>query len=156
MARTSRLLAIILAALFVLGLAASVWGAWYSEDWTGLVVNLGTEMVGAVVVYVLLKLVVGGQARKRKLMAQLGSTVSDVALAAAEDLRRQGWLTDGSLQSANLMGANLMRANLCDANLEHAWLTYANLELANLMGANLMRANLEHANLGANLMRAIT
>ena len=108
---------------------------------------------------------------KDELIAQLGSRENDAALAAAGDLRRWGWLMDGSIQWANLAGANLLGADLTEADLRGANLTKANLEgailteadlrganltRANLEGAILVEANLEGANLmGANLMEAL-
>ena len=91
---------------------------------------------------------------------QLGSKVKDMAIAAAEELRRQGWLYDGSLQGvtladANLPEANLSKANLDGANLSRACLYGANLSEASLSNANLATVDLRCANLGqANLKYA--
>ena len=51
--------------------------------WGGLLQNLGTELVGAVVTYWLLTKVLGTQEKKEELIAQIGSTVNDVAAPAA-------------------------------------------------------------------------
>jgi len=58
------------------------------------------------------------EANKADLIAQMGSSVKDVAIAAVEELRRHGWLCDGSLQGAILSGANLEGAYLVMANTE--------------------------------------
>jgi hypothetical protein len=131
--------------------------------------NLGTEMAGAVATYLLLELFVGRreerEAKKADLIEQLGSRVRDVAVAAADKLRLRGWLSDGSLRDAVLIGANLEGAWLSEANLQgahlhianlkSAWLSEANLQGAQLVGANLEGAWLSEANLqGANLQRA--
>jgi hypothetical protein len=95
------------------------------------------------------------QADKRRLIEELGSRVQDVAVYAAEKLRRRGWLTDGSLQEARLWEANLHNANLQRAYLASAHLEGANLRGANLGGAVLPQVHLEGANLhNANLQRA--
>jgi hypothetical protein len=154
---TARLRVGILLILIVVALVSSLWAVWPwpTGDWKGLALNFGTEMAGAVVTYALLELFIGRRerreaeeeelaAKKADLIAQMGSSVKDVAVAAAEELRRHGWLTDGSLQGAFLARANLQGASLAEAKLEGA-----NLQ-ANLQGANLVRANLE----GAVLMMA--
>lgn len=152
----------------------------------GLALNLGTELAGALVTYLLLELVVGRmerreaereaekkecEAKKADLIAQMGSQVPDEAIRAIEELRRYGWLYDGSLQGANLVranlpevdlvGADLQRAILDEANLQGATLSAASLQGAALRGADLqwarlLRANLQEANLfDANLQRAV-
>lgn len=160
MDRTGLLRVVVLLTLILAGLAAALWGAAQSAtgwDWGGLALNLGTEMIGAVAIYLLLERILGVReklaARKRELISEMGSRVHDVAVAAAEELRRHGWLTDGSLWRANLLGANLEGADLREANLEGANLREANLVWANLEGANLRGAR--GANLrGANLREA--
>ena len=116
-------------------------------DWGGLFLNLGTELAGALATYLLLERFIGRRERKADLIEQLGSSVKDVAIAAAEKLRSRGWLYDGSLQDADLIGANLQWAWLSEANLQGARLTGANLQGAWLSGANLQGAHLERANL---------
>jgi hypothetical protein len=133
-----------------------------TDDWlSGLTSNLATEMVGAVITFVMFELIIGGRQEQEKtqkqtaeekarLIRDLGSSVNDVAQKASEELRARGWLLDGSLQ-----GANLSKANLQGANLEEAELKEANLFLANLQGAFLGVADLQAANLsGANLQGA--
>jgi len=164
MKSTARLRIGVLLILIVVGLVSSLGTAWRTGDWEGLFLNLGTEMLGAVATYVLLELFIGGrerrEARKAALIAQLGSSVKDVAVAAAEELRRHGWLWDGSLQGANLLEADLQGANLTGANLQGADLFSAKLQRAtllraNLQGANLFQANLQEARLiGVNLQGA--
>ena len=151
--RSSGLLWWILGGLFGLGLVSAILGAWRSGDWDwwGFFLNLGTELIGAAVVYLLLSRVLDATEKredlKRQLRHELGSSVKDVAVAAAEKLRREGWLSDGSLRRAFLEGANLEGADLYKANLWGAYLMNANLVGANLVGANLERAFLEGAEL---------
>jgi hypothetical protein len=75
----------------------------------------------------------------------MGSDVRDAAVPAVEELRREGWLYNGSLRVAALRYANLEGARLWGANLEMADLWGANLKGAFLLSANLSRANLEGA-----------
>src|SRR5690606_15534702 len=109
--------------LYVLAIAALITAlpaAALSGDWSGLFLNLGTELAGGAVTFVLLDQVLGTSRRKRELIAQMGSSVNDEAIRAVEDLRRHGWLMDGSLEGVTLANANLERANLFGANLEKA------------------------------------
>ncbi len=95
-----------------------------------------------------------------RLRRQLGSRVNEVASHAAEELRAEGWLTDGTLQGDDLRFASLEQAELWDAdlqgvNLQWARLRRTNLTDANLVGANLMQTTLQDARLaGADLMQA--
>ena len=133
------LIVMVLGAL-VLSFGAALW----TGDWGGLWLNWGTELGGAAVTYYLFERVIGHmeklkaekeerEAKKADLIAQMGSSVKDVAIAAAEELRRHGWLRDGSLQGAILSGANL----------EGAYLVMANLQGAVLIGANLQGAKFD-------------
>ena len=132
------------------------------QSWDGLLLNFGTEMAGAVVTYALLELVIGRRerlrqrldeeaagirTRKTELIALLGSAVHDVALPAAEELSRRGWLSDGSVRGANLFGADLTGADLVLARLDHVDLSRANLSGADLCHADLSGANLTSADL---------
>ena len=165
----------VLLVLIVVALASSLFGLACTGDWGGLALNFGTEMAGAVATYLLLELVIGRmekreaereaekqerEAKKADLIAQMRSQVQDVAIAAAEELRRRGWLTDGSLRGANLFEANLQGVGLYQADLRGANLGLANLQeadlfMTNLQGTTLSAANLQGAHLaGANLQGA--
>jgi uncharacterized protein YjbI with pentapeptide repeats len=153
------LLIVVLSALLVAGLTLSLVAAWRSCDWWGFALNFGTELLGAVATYSLFELFIERRERteadKKKLIADLGSKVRDVAIPAAEKLRDTPWLFDGSLERADLRGADLNGANLSEANLIGANLRGANLSVADLIGAILGGANLSKADLsGANLRRA--
>jgi hypothetical protein len=97
---------------------------------------------------------------KAKLIRQMGSQDNLQALRSIEELRKHGWLADGSLRnadlrSARLRGADLQEANLMGANLWNADLTEANLLRVNLQSANLQGAQLRKSILfGANLRGA--
>ena len=135
-------------------LVALLSGMLLTGDWGGLLLNVGAELAGALATYGLLELVIRrreeSEAKKADLIVQMGSQVQDVAIAAAEELKRHKWLYDGSLQGANLRGANLQEADLYGVNLQEA-----RLFVANLQGADLANANLQEASLGgANLQEA--
>jgi uncharacterized protein YjbI with pentapeptide repeats len=99
--------------------------------------------------------------QKDDLIAKMGSRIKDVAIPAAEELNRRGWLNDGSLRRAklwyaNLEGVQLIRgdlreAEMISANLQSAYLPGINLQSAILSGANLKNANLH----GSNLKKAM-
>jgi hypothetical protein len=163
-----RILLALIGVALVSSLVAVLLGA---QTWDGLLLNLGTEMAGAVVTYALLELVIGRRerrevenkalkAKKGHLIAQLGSEVRGVVVAAAEELRQYGWLYDGSLRGSDLTGADmhgvdLSRASLSGVNLHGANLAGANLFVTELQAANLHGANLSGANLhGTNMTGA--
>jgi uncharacterized protein YjbI with pentapeptide repeats len=93
------------------------------------------------------------ETQRSQLLRQLGSNINDVARRAAEELRAQGWLTDGTLQSADLRVAHLEDAKLWDADLQGANLQWAKLKRANLNGSGLSGAVLTQANLQAARLR---
>jgi hypothetical protein len=156
---TAQLRKWVLVGLGVGALVSLLSGILLTGDWGGLLLNVGAELGGALATYVLLELFIRRreeeEVKKANLIAQMGSRVNDVAVAAAEELRRRGSLTDGSLQGVDLTGANLEGADLSRANLEGVRLEFARLQRANLYGANLKRVNLYVAQLqGANLEEA--
>jgi uncharacterized protein YjbI with pentapeptide repeats len=163
----------IVAVLLVVGLLAALLGAFLGDDWPGIWLNLGTELIGAGLTFLLIDQLLRRRERqaaeeqatatsKADLIARLGSNVRTFAVAAAEDLRRHGWLTDTSLHGVSLMtadlqgaslshaqlhGANLGDANLAQADLGRAVLTEAALDGATLQGAYLLAADLHGASL---------
>ncbi len=164
----ARLRWVVLCVLIAVALVSSLIALLSGSQWQDALLNFGTEMAGAVVTYALFELIIERrerekvgekqlESRKAELIAQMGSSVRDVAIPATEELRRCGWLQDGSLKRANLGDGNLQGVPLWGASLQEAILVYANLEGAiltgtKLQGANLGGANLQEANLGgANL-----
>lgn len=120
--------------------------------------NFGTEVLGAMMTFVLFELIVGGQQqhkakeeaiaeKKKNLIVQMRSTDNATALNAVIELQENKWLYDGSLKNANLFNANLKGAELADANLIGANLSQANLTDVILYNANLSGANLWHSDL---------
>ena len=97
----SKLRWLVLAGLLLLGMTSAVLAVATSSDvhWQELALNLGTELVGAVLIYVLLDLAIERQERRRQaeaeeaaeqsaykadLIARMGSRVNEVAVAATE------------------------------------------------------------------------
>lgn len=159
--RVRRLPLGVLGVLVGMAIVSSVAGFWGTEQGRkGLWQNLGPELGGAVVTYVLIDLVLRTRQREEALLSQMGLNVRDVAVPAVDALRREGWLSNGSLRGAELWRANLEEADLMGANLEGVDLELANLEgviivVANLEGCDLGGANLKNAWLAdANLKRA--
>jgi len=150
MKKTRDIRTTVLLALVAAGLALAILGAVTStEGWKALSLNLGTELLGAVVIYLLLEKTIGVRERREAeiedLIHKMGSPVKDEAVAAAHALH------EADLSRTDLGWANLSRANLSETNLY-----WANLRKAILAEANLSRANLSMANLrGANLAGAI-
>jgi uncharacterized protein YjbI with pentapeptide repeats len=160
---TARLRKWVLVGLGVGTLVSLLLGLLLTCDWGGLLLNLGAEFGGALATYGLLELLIRRreeeeekeeelEAKKADLIAQMGSSVKDVAIAAAEELGRYGWLRDGSLRGADLLHANLQGASLSKANLQGAYLYGANLQGSDLTVANLSGADLRHANLQGSLL----
>jgi hypothetical protein len=162
----------ILAALLAVGIALSLAEACRTRDWWGALLNLGPELIGAVVTYALFEVFIGSKAKeeeqkrrlieeaekeKARLIQEMGSKIRDVAVAAAEKLDQRGWLRDGSVRQVVLMDANLegmaalhadlWNAYLINVNLQHAFLPAANLQAAFLGRTKLQGAYLVDANL---------
>ena len=163
----------ILAFMLVLALTPLilVWAMSNKMDWQGLALNFGTEMLGAIVIYILFDRYIASKekqetekaalkAKESDLIKNFGSRDRGTAIAASEELRRLGLLCGGQLQGVNLEDADLREADLSNANLQKARLGGAKLQKANLMYAvlrwvELTSANLKSANMAyANLWRA--
>lgn len=131
--------------------------------------NLGTEMVGAMMTFGLFHFVMGLRNEQKRLVQDVASQSNEIARAAVEILRQEGWLEgkNGLLKGMNLEQANLQQADLKRVNLREARLGGrsasaggANLQQADLMDADLRLADLMYSNLqeayfvGANLAEA--
>jgi len=189
---TIRLRLLILTALLIGALIPAAWSVSRTGDWEGLAANFSTEMAGAAITFILLDWIIGGRERREEhhqetefqksdLTARMSSSVREVALAAADELRHNGWMMDGTLRGAclrraDLQSADLSKSDLADANLHRvslqnadlwaanlhradlsgAWLTNARLWQAQMMEANLWQARLHKADLReANLREAV-
>jgi len=146
---------LIMVVLVLMAFVSSAWGMPLRPDWRSFLLNLGTELTGAVVTYFLIEWVLGRKEELADLILEMGSPVRDTAVSAADKLQRRGKLGGRALSGANLEGANLSGADLDWANLKRARLFGANLSGASLWGANLVGADLAEANLNkANLRSA--
>ena len=143
----------------------TLWWVWADSAFQ----NFSTEMAGAIMTFGLFHFVVGVRNEKQRLGQEVASQSNEVARAAIEALRLEGWLEgqEGILKGMNLEQANLQQADLKRANLQQAKLggrsaneRGANLHQADLMNANLRSADLMYANLqeaylvGTNLQDA--
>lgn len=152
--------------LVLAGLVLSI-PALLRGEWWGLLLNLGTELVGAAGVYLLLDRFIGKREKeeeekarvvaetekeKARLTMEMGSKEHGVAIPAAEKLARFGWLQDGSLRGAMLDGANLQGAELYHADLQGASLSGANLHDAQLVLVDLRGAKLSGADMGMAIL----
>ena len=89
---------------------------------------------------------------QEQLITELSSQINSEAKRAAERLRAQGWLEDGTLEALSIKNANLEDADLKWASLERVQFYRANLKNANLFGANLSNAHLAGTNFQGALM----
>lgn len=117
-----------------------------------------TSWLGAFVLLFMVE--VKMEQKKQQLIRQMHSVDNSLALGAVEQLRRQRWLTDGSLLGADLSQADLRMADLREADLRQVVLDGAQLRAADLFAADLRQAflmvtDLRQAQLGyANLADA--
>lgn len=90
--------------------------------------------------------------RRERLIWEMGSKDNRTALYAADALRAEGWVEDGSLYNVDLKYANLEGALLMNADLEDAYFSFAILRGADLRGANLRDSILREADLSGALL----
>ena len=173
----------LLTSLISLGLNIAYGVATTPDWWISWLQNFSTELFGAFATFLLIELMLGGakereaaeqeaqkaqirqqqetEQLKQTLIKRFGSRVNSEALLAAEELRIQGWLHDGSLKGRDFYMANLHRAGLRGANLETCQLFNVDFTDADLVSSNLQQANLSFAMLRkaqlqkANLQRAV-
>ncbi len=87
-----------------------------------------------------------------ELINLLHSPENEKVLAALEELRQAGWLTDGSLNRNSLCNVHMESANLSGASLHKVDFHQARLHYADLSGVDLSESKLTRARLmGANL-----
>ena len=191
LSETNRLRLWILLALVIGAILPLWWTLARTNDWDGFALNFGTEIAGVGVTFAFLDWVIGSRERRQRLIEKeerfktelidkMGSTVQTITIEAVDELRRRGWLIDGTLagkhfRRANLEGIDLSKADLNNANLHRAslretdlwqtqlydadlsgaWLNNARLWQSNLSNTNFWQARLHNVNLrGANLVGA--
>ena len=111
--------------------------------------NASTELISIAITILVVDRAYKAQERQRtfkeNLIIALGSRIADVSTGALRELRRYGWLEDGSLRGVDLTGANLQNADLHYADLSFSILNEANLRRANLRGAKLNEASIDRS-----------
>jgi uncharacterized protein YjbI with pentapeptide repeats len=136
------------------------WGAWLS----GFLQNFSTEMFGAFLTFLLLEILVRQRREneamthhialeKKRLIRQMSSRVNAQTQRAIEELRAQGWLSDGSLDGAYIEWADLQNSMLFLARLRHARLAWSRLQDSELRDADFSGADFSEANLARVRMR---
>lgn len=126
-------------------------------DWSQ---NLSTEMLGAVMTFMLIEWFARGREERRRLLLDLSGSDNLIAKRAAREARARGMLKDGELakkdfseanmagidlRGAKLTGAKFRKVDLTDADLREVDLTDAELIEADLSAATLWRAKAPHA-----------
>ena len=113
--------------------------------WRGLLANLSTEVIGAVIVYYIIDQFINRhdteQKLKDKLIRELENPDSGIATRAAQELRTYGWLQDGSLYGWFIQRANWEGAYLRDANLNGVGLYRCNLKDARIYVSQMVQMN---------------
>lgn len=121
--------------LIVFGIISTAYGTLGGEthDWVGLALNLGTEILGGVGLFLLIDIFITKPDDKIKLITQLENEDKNLVKQTINELRRRGWLSDGSLhgyflQNANFEGISLKHANVKGLGLYKCNLTNTRLE----------------------------
>ncbi|MGB7338882.1 MAG: pentapeptide repeat-containing protein [Phototrophicaceae bacterium] len=124
-------------------------GNWWSGMWQ----NFATEMIGAIMTFILFEILINANNRQEALVRQMASTDHHTALAASNELRALGYLFDGTLHrksfafahltGVDLSGASLRKTDFQGANLQDAVLIDTNLQGANLQGSSLIGARMD-------------
>jgi hypothetical protein len=100
----------------------------------------------------------GGMSNDQQNKEQLIESVSGQGEAAfrraLDELRKRGWLRDGSLKGIYLCEVDLKEEDLWGANLQEVNLSRANLQDANLQGCALEGTILDGANLQGVVFRS--
>ena len=150
-----RLAGIAIAVLGVISLAVAAYiqRGTPKEYVQGVLTNVGTELLGLAITVLIVDVLymrLQEDQMKRQLIRDMGTTDNTVALRAVQELKANGWLTDGTLAGvdltkANLQGVRLVRANLqgarlCDANLRESILIAVNMQGADMRGVDLEEA----------------
>jgi hypothetical protein len=112
-------------------------------EWRGLAGNLATELLGAVITFIIIERIIDTRESQQQLRQQLirdmGNPDNGIAAHAVSELRVNGWLSDGSLAGWFLSGANLQGVYLRDANLKGLGLYRSNLKDAKITEEQLIQ-----------------
>ncbi len=149
----------ILSAILLLIIVVWIGGMLFSND-GGYAINLYTEVISIFFTVAIIEVLNERRARralKRDLIYRMGSNVSEEVVRAFEEVRRNGWLYDGSLDKANLCNANMQGIKLsrsmlfdCDFAVE----THSEPpRKPNLSGAVMIKANLIQVSISDAIMK---
>lgn len=123
------LLALLIIAILMAVIASFIDGVF---EWRGLLVNLSTEVMGAILTYAIIENIVRNSSNKeelkKSLIRRLENPEISVTWQVIQELRHHGWLNDGSLYGWFLKRANLQGVDLRDANLNGLGLYRCNLK----------------------------
>lgn len=118
-----------------------------TKGWvSGVLQNFSTEMLGAFITFLLFDIVIRGREElKRRLIKQFRSPHPEITSKALSELKKHGWLYDGSLR-----GTYLSFANWSGLDLEGIDLEGARLRKVKLINTTLRKANLEGTNVSVD------
>jgi len=115
------------------------WCAWMD----GALQNLGTEMIGALVAFILVEVFLGTQREKKSQQQNQLNAIS--RLRAGKSVEERQAIINEMIAANLLFGADLARIDLSDLKLQWANLSNVNLEKANLSGTDLWNATMSGA-----------
>jgi len=143
-------------------------GALLFNDNINFSLNIYTEIISILVTALVVDQIVRRRdqvQQRRRLLRDIAGPSGEVARAAINIMRQEGWLEgnrsllvnanlwEAQLTGVSLNGANLQGAALGNAFLERAYLSNVNLSGADLMGADMRESDLVRTNLTNAQMR---
>jgi len=128
-------------------------------DWPSLLINLGTELGGSLITYLLLELLITRtlvrEETKARLVRELQSRDNANSLKAAKEITDNGWHKDGTLRNIFLEHANLDFVELDHADLTGTMISSSSFIDATFIDATFVGAVLHNSNFtGTNFMVA--
>lgn len=153
----ARLRTIFVGGSLLLGTGVALVALVLGETVTGFLLNLGTELIGAALLYIILDVVIGRveaveseqqaeQARQQQLREEMSSRVPDVAKRAAEQLRQSDAWFDGSLRGIRLDRSDFSGANLAYASMREAQVSEVNFTETILTRVDFKESTFESCN----------
>lgn len=154
--------------IVVVLLAGIVIGALLFSDNINFSLNIYTEVISIIVTALVVDQIVRRRdqmQQRRRLLRDVGGPSGEVARAAINIMRQEGWLEgkrsllvnanlwEAQLTGVALNGANLRGAALGNAYLERAYLSNVDFGGADLMGADMRESDLVRTNLNGAQMR---
>ncbi|MEO0562267.1 MAG: hypothetical protein AAF125_09135 [Chloroflexota bacterium] len=145
------LITLLLVAFITGGLAAFENG---QLDWRGLMINLSTEVIGAVITYFVIDRIINQnedeEKLKTRLIREMENPDNGLTVRAVQELRTRGWLQDGSLygwflQRNNMDNLDLRDADLAGFGLYRSSLRNTRIEISQLLAIHDRSAPHHHA-----------